>query len=234
MAALDNIGANRLLGERRDGGDADRKMLRDLENMIGKQQQLLDETFRRAQGGEQPGGIGDNQRPGQGSGSRGMVGGEFRPGLSQQQSLRAGLNELMRRWGGRGRSIRLPRNRASRAMREGLRAVSAGGAGQRGGAQTSATEEMQRGGGSSLDTTVWGWGGGRFRVWFVPAPGGGEVGVQVFVCRHTGVAVAKSNEHDAVRWVRIAAAADIRGLMPGLDTVLHELAARFTEAAAAG
>lgn len=30
------------------------------------------------------------------------------------------------------------------------------------------------------------------------------------------------------------AAADIRGLMPGLDTVLHELAARFTEAAAAG
>ena len=28
------------------------------------------------------------------------------------------------------------------------------------------------------------------------------------------------------------AAADIRGLMPGLDTVLHDLAARFTAAAA--
>lgn len=73
-----------------------------------------------------------------------------------------------------------------------------------------------------------------FAVWMMPAPGGGEVEGQVFVCRHTGGEVAKSNEHDAVRWVRIAAAADIRGLMPGLDTVLHELAARFTEAAAAG
>jgi len=31
-----------------------------------------------------------------------------------------------------------------------------------------------------------------------------------------------------------AAAADIRGLMPGLETVLQDLAARFTEAAAAG
>ena len=154
MAALDNMRANRLLGEGRDGGDADRKMLRDLENMIGKQQQLLDETFRRAQGGEQPGGIGDNQRPGQGSGSRGMVGGEFRPGLSQQQSLRAGLNELMRRWGGSGRSIPLPLNRASRAMREALQALSAGLAGQAVGPQTSAIDEMQRGARSILETML--------------------------------------------------------------------------------
>lgn len=73
-----------------------------------------------------------------------------------------------------------------------------------------------------------------FAVWMMPAPDGGTVEGQVFVCRHTGGEVAKSNEHDAVRWVRIAAAADIRGLMPGLDTVLHDLAVRFTEAAAAG
>jgi 8-oxo-dGTP pyrophosphatase MutT (NUDIX family) len=70
-----------------------------------------------------------------------------------------------------------------------------------------------------------------FVAWMMPAPDGGEVEGQVFVCRHVDGEVAKSNEHDAVRWVRIAAAADIRGLMPGLDTVLRELAVRFTAAA---
>lgn len=72
-----------------------------------------------------------------------------------------------------------------------------------------------------------------FAVWTLPTPDGGSVEGQVFVCRHTDGEVTRSNEHDAVRWVRIAAAADIRGLMPGLEEVLHELAARFTQAAVA-
>lgn len=71
-----------------------------------------------------------------------------------------------------------------------------------------------------------------FAVWTLPAPEGGAVEGEVFVCRHIDGEVARSNEHDAARWVRIAAAADMRGLMPGLETVLHDLAARFAEAAA--
>lgn len=71
-----------------------------------------------------------------------------------------------------------------------------------------------------------------FALWTLPAPDGGAVEGEVFVCRHTSGEVAMSNEHDAVRWVRIAAAADIRGLMPGLEAILHDLAVRFTAAAA--
>ncbi len=71
-----------------------------------------------------------------------------------------------------------------------------------------------------------------FAVWTLPTAEGGTVEGQVFICRHTEGEVAKSNEHDAVRWVRIAAAADARALMPGLEAILHDLAARFAEAAA--
>ena len=70
-----------------------------------------------------------------------------------------------------------------------------------------------------------------FALWTLPAPDGGTVEGEVFVCRHTGGEVAMSNEHDATRWVRIAAAPDIRGLMPGLREILEDLSARFSEAA---
>ncbi len=69
-----------------------------------------------------------------------------------------------------------------------------------------------------------------FAIWMLPAPDGGTVEGEVFICRHVGGEVAMSNEHDANRWVRIAAAQDVRGLMPDLRPILEDLAARFTQA----
>ena len=155
QAALESMRANRMMGENREGGGESRKILRDLERLIARQQQLLDETFRRAQGNsEQPGGAGDSQNEGQGRGSRGARGAESTPGFSQQQGLRAGLGELMRRWGARGQSIPLPLNRANRAMREALQALAAGLPGQAVGPQTGAIDEMQQGARSLLDAMM--------------------------------------------------------------------------------
>ncbi len=70
-----------------------------------------------------------------------------------------------------------------------------------------------------------------FAVWELPAPDGGTVEGQVFVCRHTEGEVTRSNEHDAVRWVHILDAERAGSLMPGLDAILRDLAARFAGAA---
>lgn len=155
--ALENMRANSMMDDAREGGGANQKILRDLEKLIGKQQQLLDETFRRAQAnGDQPGpaGTGNSQSDNQGRGSRGSGGGEFQPGFSQQQGLHAGLGELMRRWGASGQTIPLPLNRASQAMRAALQALSAGLPGQAVGPQTSAIDEMAQGARSLLDSMM--------------------------------------------------------------------------------
>ena len=134
------------------------EILRQLEKLIKKQQQLLDETFRRAQGNsDQPGpsGMGNSQSEArQGGSSSGAGDGESQLGLSRQQSLRAALGELMRRWGASGQSIPLPLNRASRAMREALQALSAGLPGQAVGPQTSAVDEMSQGAQSLLQSMM--------------------------------------------------------------------------------
>jgi uncharacterized protein (TIGR02302 family) len=156
-AALENMRANNMMGENREGGGEDQKILRDLEKLIAKQQQLLDRTFRRAQGnGEQPGpsGAGNSQNGPQGPGSRGTGGSELQPGLSQQQGLRAGLSELMRRWGAKGQPIPLALNRASQAMRDALQALAAGLAGQAVEPQTTAIGEMQQGAQSLLEAML--------------------------------------------------------------------------------
>lgn len=154
--ALENMRANYRTGESREGGSEGQKILRQLEKLIAKQQQLLDETFRRAQGnGEKPGGTGGNQSEGLGGrDSRGGGGSAGQPGLSQQRGLRAGLSELMRQWGQSGQSIPLPLNRASRAMREALQALASGLPGQAVGPQTSAIDEMNQGARALLESMM--------------------------------------------------------------------------------
>jgi uncharacterized protein (TIGR02302 family) len=156
--ALENMRANNPMDNVREGGGEGLEILRQLEKLIKKQQQLLDETFRRAQGnGEQPGpsGMGNSQSEArQGSGNSGTGDGESKLGLSRQQSLRAALGEMMRRWGARGQSIPLPLNRASQAMREALQALSAGLPGQAVGPQTSAIDEMNQGAQSLLQSMM--------------------------------------------------------------------------------
>ncbi len=154
-AALENMRANSMRGDNREGGSEGQRILRALEELIAKQQRLLDETFRRAQGnGQQPGGMGNNQSEGVGRGSRGALGTESLSGLSQQQRLRADLSDLMRQWGSSGQSIPLPLNRASRAMREALQALSAGQPGQAIAPQTSAIDEMRQGAQSLLQSMM--------------------------------------------------------------------------------
>ena len=166
--ALENMRANSMTSDTREDGGEGQKILRALEKLIDKQQLLLDETFRRAQGnGAQPGGMSNNQSKGRGS--HGAVGRESESGISQQQSLSAGLSDLMRRWGVNGQSIPLPLNRASRAMREALQALSAGQPSQAIAPQTSAIDEMLLGAQSLLESMMEALGR-------APARGGGMTG----------------------------------------------------------
>lgn len=157
QAALDSMRANSMRGDNKKTGGEAQKILRDLEKMITKQQELLDDSFRRGKNegnGDQPGPVG---RGGSQSGAPGdptTNGSPSAPGMSQQQALRDNLGDLMRRWGASGQSIPLPLNRADQAMQEALQALSAGLPGQAVGPQTSAIDEMSQGAKSLLQSMM--------------------------------------------------------------------------------
>lgn len=104
-------------------GDA---MLRDLGRLIEQQQELLDQTFRRAQGAGQP------RDDGWSGGAR-------------QQELRRGLGEVMRGWSETGIPIPRPLGRAEQAMRDAGRALGQNLPGQAVGPQSEAIDQMQQG-----------------------------------------------------------------------------------------
>lgn len=124
---LENLRAARSMSMRGSGGQA----MRQMQDLMQRQQQLLDRSFRqsrqgRGQGQQQPGGQ-------NGSGD-----------AAQQEALRRALGELMRQMGEQGGDIPQSLGQAERAMRDAGEALGHGQPGQAIGPQTEALDSLQQ------------------------------------------------------------------------------------------
>lgn len=137
---LENLRAARSMSMQGSGGQA----MRQMQEMMQRQQQLLDRSFRRSRQGQSGQG-----QPGQGESGRGQPGqGEPQPGApgdaAQQEALRRALGDLMRRMGEQGGDIPQPLGQAERAMRDAGQALGRGQPGQAIGPQTEALDSLQQ------------------------------------------------------------------------------------------
>lgn len=118
------------------------EMLRNLEDILRGQQELLDRSFRRSQEGQ---GARDRQglpQPGEGgSGSQGGTGDDAR----MQEELRQRLGELMRELGDALGDIPRPLGRAEQAMRGARDALRGDQPGQAFNPQSRAVDQLQQG-----------------------------------------------------------------------------------------
>lgn len=134
--ALENLRAGRFAGMDPRGVSQGEAALRDLGRLIEQQQNLLDQTFRRAQEGGRPG---EGGRP---------------LGPGEQERLRRGLGELMMRWGESGMTIPRPLGRAELSMRGASRALRENRPGDAVGPQTEAVDQMQQGAQAMLESLL--------------------------------------------------------------------------------
>lgn len=111
------------------------QMMRDLDELARRQQELLDRSFQQAQQGQQPGRDAPQQ------GSEGLQG-----DAAMQEALRRGLGDVMRRFGEMTGDIPLPLGRAERAMKEAVEALRQGLPGEAVGPQGQALEALQQAG----------------------------------------------------------------------------------------
>jgi uncharacterized protein (TIGR02302 family) len=98
--------------------------MRQMQDMMRRQQQLLDRSFRSSQGQQQ------------GNDSQGDAG--------QQEALRRMLGDMMRQMGDQGADIPAPFGRADRAMRDAVDALKRSQPGQATGPQTEALDALQQ------------------------------------------------------------------------------------------
>ena len=136
-------------------GDSDRnsseaqQMMRGLREMMQRQQQLLDRSFRAQrqtgrpdrngqQSGHQPG----QQQPGEGQDN--AQADDMGDAAGQQEGLRRMLGEMMRRLGDGMGDIPEPFGRAERAMRDAAGALQRGEPGEAIGPQTEALDQLQQ------------------------------------------------------------------------------------------
>lgn len=128
-------------------------MMRDLDELARRQQELLDRSFQQSQQGRsqqgqpQPGQGGQQQGPGQqGQGQQGQGQQGAQGDAGAQEALRRGLGDIMRRFGEMTGDIPLPLGRAERAMKEAVEALGQGMPGEAIGPQTEALEALQQAG----------------------------------------------------------------------------------------
>jgi hypothetical protein len=128
-------------------GNQAMELLEQLQDLARGQQELLDQTFRQSQPGQegQPG----QQMPGQ-SGQpmpgQGMDPGEFgSQGAEIQEALRRALGDLMRQMGEMTGDIPAPFGRAEQSMRQSEQALGQGAPGEALGPQTEALDQLQQG-----------------------------------------------------------------------------------------
>jgi uncharacterized protein (TIGR02302 family) len=150
---LENLRAARP-GQMQRGGDQAQQMMRGLQELMQKQQQLLDKSFRAQrqqrqqnrdgqQGQQQQGG---QPGPPQGGDDMADAGdpGEMGDEAGQQEGLRRMLGEMMRQLGDGMGDIPEPFGRAERAMRDAAGALQRGKPGQAIGPQTEALDQLQQ------------------------------------------------------------------------------------------
>jgi uncharacterized protein (TIGR02302 family) len=149
---LENLRAARPGEMQQRGAGEAQKMMRGLRDLMQRQQQLLDRSFRaqRQQGQQnrngQPGqqqGQQSGQEPGDEQADAGDSG-EMGDAAGQQESLRRGLGDIMRQLGEGQGEIPEPFGRAERAMRDATGALQRGKPGQAIGPQTEALDQLQQ------------------------------------------------------------------------------------------
>jgi uncharacterized protein (TIGR02302 family) len=113
---LENLRANALGQQPGQEGESAWQMMRDMESLMQRQQELLDRSYSRAQSGRRPG---EQSRQGESPGERG--GGrpsENEIDAREQEQVRRALGEMMRRLGQALGDIPRPLGRAEQAMRD--------------------------------------------------------------------------------------------------------------------
>lgn len=156
---LENLKNGRMAQPGQQGNQQSMQMLRDLQDMMKRQQQLMDETHRRSQDGSRQG-QGDDQK-----------------GAQSQQDLQKQLQDLMRKFGEMMGQVPKSLGDAELAMREALDELKKGQPGQAVPPQGRALEEMQRGAGELMQQMMRQFGQGRGRG---PGQGPGMGGRQQF------------------------------------------------------
>ncbi len=119
---LENLRANPLAQMGQGEGENPWEMMRDMEELMRQQQELLDRSYERAQQGEQRS-QGERGSQGEGQGDARMRGEGGRPNANQrdarlQEEVRRRLGEMMRRLGDMLGDIPRPLGRAEQAMRD--------------------------------------------------------------------------------------------------------------------
>jgi uncharacterized protein (TIGR02302 family) len=145
---LENLRANPRMGEQRQGDrQGAARTLRELGDLMDRQQRLRDQSFRRSQQerrqGERDqsgGGGGFNQE--QGAGKDGKDGGNM---AGEQEALRRALGEIMRKLGEGGGQIPEGLGRAERAMRDARDALGRGEPGDAVEPQGEALNQLRQG-----------------------------------------------------------------------------------------
>ena len=141
---LENLRAARSGQMQQRGASEAQQMMRGLQEMMQRQQQLLDKSFRakRQQGQPQDRA---GQQPGDQQGEEGDQGeGQMGEAAGQQESLRHRLGEMMRRMGEGMGDIPEPFGRAERAMRDAAGALQQRQPGNAIGPQTEALDQLQQ------------------------------------------------------------------------------------------
>jgi uncharacterized protein (TIGR02302 family) len=136
------------------GSGEAQKMMRDMRELMQRQQQLLDRSFRAQQQQGQQGQQGrmgqrgqqHGQQPGQqqGGGDQPDPNGQMGDAAGQQEGLRRMLGEMMRRLGDGLGDIPEPLGRAERAMRDATEALQRREPGDAIGPQTEALDQLQQ------------------------------------------------------------------------------------------
>jgi uncharacterized protein (TIGR02302 family) len=121
------------------GSSEAQQMMRGMHDLMQRQQQLLDRSFRAQQQG--PGRMGQR---GQQSGDPQDAGTEMGEAAGQQEGLRRMLGDMMRRLGDGFGDIPDPLGRAERAMRDATQALQRRQPGEAIGPQTEALDQLQQ------------------------------------------------------------------------------------------
>ncbi len=145
---LENLRAARP-GQQQRGNNQAQQMMRGLQDLMQRQQQLLDKSFRaqRQQGQQaQPGQQDRSRQPGQPGDQQESAeqGGELGDEAGEQEGLRHSLGDLMRRLGEGMGDIPDPFGRAERAMRDATGALQRRQPGDAIGPQTEALDQLQQ------------------------------------------------------------------------------------------
>jgi uncharacterized protein (TIGR02302 family) len=139
---LENLRANPLAQQMDQNSRNAFEMMRDMETMMQRQQELLDRSFERAQnrGQQFQGREGENQGQGESQDRRNNLA----DSLSQEE-LRRQLGEMMRRLGEALGDIPRPLGRAEQSMRDARDALQSNRSSDAVGPQTSAVDQLMQG-----------------------------------------------------------------------------------------